>query len=136
MLRSVNHIRTSHAGSLPPLGGAVVTHFSASIQRDAGAAAPQDPSSVKAQVLALINKQRDIGIHCVGDGEFWNGRGFLYYGEQFDGIRTRELRAVNAAREGKQYASAMSFQNCTTQWIVRAPYSASRVKFQSIILQK
>jgi 5-methyltetrahydropteroyltriglutamate--homocysteine methyltransferase len=93
MLRSVNHIRTSHAGSLPPLGGAVVTHFSASIQRDAEAAAPQDPSTVTAQVTALINKQRDIGIHSVGDGEFWNGRGFLYYGEQFDGIKTRELRA-------------------------------------------
>ena len=93
MLRSVDHIRTSHAGSLPPLGGAVVTHFSASIQRDARPAAPQDSSTVTAQVAALISMQREIGIHCVGDGEFWNGRGFLYYGEQFDGIKTRELRA-------------------------------------------
>ena len=54
------------------------------------------------QVAALIGKQREIGIHCVGDGEFWNERGFLYYGEQFDGITTRDLRAGErgSGREG------------------------------------
>jgi 5-methyltetrahydropteroyltriglutamate--homocysteine methyltransferase len=93
MLRSVNHIRTSHAGNLPPLGGAKVTHFASSIQKDTEATAPQDPSTLTAQVAALINKQREIGIDCVGDGEFWNGRGFLYYGDQFDGITIRDLRA-------------------------------------------
>jgi len=93
MLSSVGHVRTSHAGSLPPLGGAVVTHFASSIQKDAEAVASQDTSTLTTQVAALINKQREVGIHCVGDGEFWNGRGLLYYGEQFKGIAIRELRA-------------------------------------------
>jgi 5-methyltetrahydropteroyltriglutamate--homocysteine methyltransferase len=79
-----------------------VTHFASSIQKDAEATAPQDPSALTTQVAALIGKQREIGIHCVGDGEFWNGRGFLYYGEQFDGITTRDLRAGErgSGREG------------------------------------
>jgi 5-methyltetrahydropteroyltriglutamate--homocysteine methyltransferase len=101
MRRSVSHIRTSHGGSLPPTGGAIANHFTASIQSGANTLI-QDPSILIRQVAEVINRQREIGIHCVGDGEFWNGRGFLYYGEQFDGITTRQLRSGErgSGREG------------------------------------
>jgi 5-methyltetrahydropteroyltriglutamate--homocysteine methyltransferase len=102
MRRSVSHIRTSHGGSLPPIGEAISNHFSGSVQGDAESIVKQDHSLLTSQVVELINKQRDIGVHCVGDGEFWNGRGFLYYGEQFDGITTRDLRSGErgSGREG------------------------------------
>lgn len=102
MQRSVSHIRTSHGGALPPTSGAIVNHFSASIQRDPSTPTVQDSSILVQQVADVINKQRGIGIHYVGDGEFWNGRGFVYYGEQFDGITTRELRPGErgSGREG------------------------------------
>jgi 5-methyltetrahydropteroyltriglutamate--homocysteine methyltransferase len=47
---------------------------------------------VSRQVAALIKKQVQIGISCVGDGEFWNGRNFAYYAQQFGGITTRPLK--------------------------------------------
>lgn len=52
-----------------------------------------------AQIVALVKKQREIGVHCVGDGEFWNGRGFLYYGEYRRSVQYR-VNALNEALEG------------------------------------
>jgi methionine synthase II (cobalamin-independent) len=72
MLRSEGAIRTTHAGRLP-------------------AVAPAS-ADVITQVAEVIRKQTQIGISCVGDGEFWNGRHFLFYGQQFEGITARELR--------------------------------------------
>jgi 5-methyltetrahydropteroyltriglutamate--homocysteine methyltransferase len=73
MQRSETAIRTTHAGRLPPV-------------------APAD-GEVTAQVAAVIRKQVQIGISCVGDGEFWNGRNFQYYAQQFGGITARPLKA-------------------------------------------
>jgi 5-methyltetrahydropteroyltriglutamate--homocysteine methyltransferase len=72
MLRSETAIRTSHAGRLPMVAPAT--------------------EDVSRQVAALIKKQVQIGISCVGDGEFWNGRNFAYYAQQFGGITTRPLK--------------------------------------------
>jgi 5-methyltetrahydropteroyltriglutamate--homocysteine methyltransferase len=72
MQRSEGSIRTTHAGRLPPV-------------------APAD-ADLTTQVAEVIRKQVQIGISCVGDGEFWNGRHFLFYGQQFEGITSRELR--------------------------------------------
>jgi 5-methyltetrahydropteroyltriglutamate--homocysteine methyltransferase len=72
MLRSESAIRTTHAGRLPPV-------------------APEN-ADVTTQVAEVVRKQIQIGISCVGDGEFWNGRHFLFYGQHFDGITSRELR--------------------------------------------
>jgi 5-methyltetrahydropteroyltriglutamate--homocysteine methyltransferase len=81
MKHSETAIRTSHAGKLP-------------------AVAPQS-DSLAGQVAAIIRKQVQIGIDCVGDGEFWNGRNFLYYAQQLSGVTPRQLRPGEraAARE-------------------------------------
>jgi 5-methyltetrahydropteroyltriglutamate--homocysteine methyltransferase len=76
MQRSETSIRTTHAGRLPPLR--------------AGAAA--DVTGLTGHVTEIIRKQMQLGIDCVGDGEFWNGRNFQYYAQQFSGIMTRPLR--------------------------------------------
>jgi len=72
MQRSEDGIRTTHAGRLPPVAPA--------------------SADVTAQVAEVIRKQMQIGISCIGDGEFWNGRNFLFYGQHFHGITARELR--------------------------------------------
>ena len=71
MQRSETAIRTTHAGKLPPVG---------------------DAKDVTKQVAAVIRRQVQIGISCVGDGEFWNERNFAYYAQQFEGITARPLR--------------------------------------------
>jgi 5-methyltetrahydropteroyltriglutamate--homocysteine methyltransferase len=72
MQRSEGAIRTTHAGRLPQV-------------------APAD-AEVTRQVAEVIRKQVQIGISCVGDGEFWNGRNFHYYAHQFGGVTARPLK--------------------------------------------
>jgi 5-methyltetrahydropteroyltriglutamate--homocysteine methyltransferase len=72
MERSETAIKTSHAGKLPPV-------------------APES-EDLPQQVAAVIRKQVQTGINCVGDGEFWNGRNFLYYGKQLGGVTSRQLK--------------------------------------------
>jgi 5-methyltetrahydropteroyltriglutamate--homocysteine methyltransferase len=72
MRRSEATIRTTHAGRLPPV-------------------APLETDLAR-QVAAVIRKQVELGIDCVGDGEFWNGRNFQYYAQQFGGVTARPLR--------------------------------------------
>jgi len=92
MQRSETFIRTSHAGKLPPATAA-----------GAGAARPgEDSLALTRQVAEVINKQVQIGIDCVGDGEFWTGRNFLYYAQQFSGITTRALRPGERASGREQ----------------------------------
>jgi 5-methyltetrahydropteroyltriglutamate--homocysteine methyltransferase len=78
MHRSETAIRTTHAGRLPPIGAQ-------------GAKSDNDGTLVR-EVSDLIRMQARLGIDCVGDGEFWNGRNFQYYAQQFSGITTRPLR--------------------------------------------
>ena len=73
MKRSEASIRTTHAGRLPPV-------------------APAEPNDLTRQVAAVVKKQVELGIDCVGDGEFWNGRGFPYYAQAFGGVSARPLQ--------------------------------------------
>jgi 5-methyltetrahydropteroyltriglutamate--homocysteine methyltransferase len=80
MQRSDTRIRTSHAGRLPSLAAA-------------GADRPaEDAAALTRQVADVIKKQVELGIDCVGDGEFWNGRNFRYYEKQLSGVTARPLR--------------------------------------------
>src|SRR6516162_1081060 len=83
MQRSETAIRTTYAGKLPPVG---------------------DSKDVTKQVAAVIRRQVQIGISCVGDGEFWNERNFAYYAQQFEGITARQLRPGERDTFPKLYA--------------------------------
>ncbi len=72
MQRSETAIRTSHAGRLPMVAPAT--------------------EDVSRQVAEVIKKQVQIGIDCLGDGEFWTGRNFQYYTGQLTGISERPLQ--------------------------------------------
>lgn len=50
----------------------------------------------------VIDKQVKIGIDCVGDGEFWNGRNFASYARQFSGVTERPLRPGERATGREQ----------------------------------
>jgi 5-methyltetrahydropteroyltriglutamate--homocysteine methyltransferase len=73
MKRSEGSIRTTHAGRLPPI-------------------VPVEQKDLTQQVSAVVKKQLELGIDCVGDGEFWNGRSFAYYAQQFGGVTARPLK--------------------------------------------
>jgi 5-methyltetrahydropteroyltriglutamate--homocysteine methyltransferase len=91
MQRSETSIRTSHAGRLPPVGAAAGNYASWS-PRSSGGPSTEDAGLLVQQVADVIKKQVEIGISCVGDGEFWNGRSFGYYAQQFGGVTPRPLK--------------------------------------------
>ncbi len=86
MKRSEGRIRTTHAGRLPvPPGceGMPVRLFRGETV---------DPAVIASGLDHVVKAQLDIGIDCIGDGEFWKARNFTYYSRHFTGIETRELR--------------------------------------------
>jgi 5-methyltetrahydropteroyltriglutamate--homocysteine methyltransferase len=91
MQRSETAIRTSHAGRLPPVGPTAGNYATWSPRSSAGPST-EDSGQLVQQVAAVIKRQVPIGISCVGDGEFWNGRSFAYYAQQFGGVTTRPLK--------------------------------------------
>ena len=44
----------------------------------------EDIAALTSQVAGIVKRQRDLGIDCVGDGEFWTGRHFRFYGQQLE----------------------------------------------------
>jgi len=89
MQRSTSRIRTSHVGRLPPPKG-----WEDMPARLAGAEIT-DPAVIAAQVTTAIaetvKKQVDVGIDCIGDGEFWTARSFAHYTAHFSGIEARPV---------------------------------------------
>ena len=73
MQRSETYIRTSHAGRLPAVPVAITS------AKGAGFDSPSP------QVVEVIKMQVQLGIDCVGDGEFWNGRNFSTMGSNSAG---------------------------------------------------
>jgi 5-methyltetrahydropteroyltriglutamate--homocysteine methyltransferase len=86
MKRSTDRIRTSHAGRLPVPPGCE----DMPMRLFRGEAI--DPAVVAGGLDHVLRQQLDLGIDCVGDGEFWKSRNFAYYSRHFTGIETRPLK--------------------------------------------
>ena len=86
MKRSEGRIRTTHAGRLPvPPGceGLPMRLFRGE---------KIEPAVIDAGIDQVVRKQLDLGIDCIGDGEFWKVRNFAYLSRHFAGIETRPLK--------------------------------------------
>ena len=91
MKRSSDRIRTTHAGRLPVAPGCEDLPF-----RLFRGEAP-DPAVIEAGIAHVVGRQLDLGVDCIGDGEFWKARNFAYYGRHLTGIETRPLRPGETA---------------------------------------
>src|SRR6187397_320721 len=86
MKRSAEKIRTTHAGRLPVPPGCE----DMPMRQFRGEKV--EPATIAAGLDHVVKKQLDLGIDCIGDGEFWKSRGFAYYSRHFSGIETRALK--------------------------------------------
>jgi 5-methyltetrahydropteroyltriglutamate--homocysteine methyltransferase len=86
MKRSTDRIRTTHAGRLPVAPGLE----NLPIRLFLGEVV--DPATVEAGIAHVVGRQVDAGIDCVGDGEFWKARDFIYYSRHLTGLQTRLLK--------------------------------------------
>src|SRR5262245_53113787 len=86
MKRSTDHIRTTHAGRLPVPAGCeglpMRLHRGDTV----------DPAVIDAGIDEIVRRQLDLGVDCIGDGEFWKARSIAYYGRHLTGLTTRPLR--------------------------------------------
>ena len=85
MKRSDGRIRTTHAGRLPvPPGceGLPMRLFRGETV---------EPAVINSGIDHVVRKQLELGIDCIGDGEFWKMRAFAYLSRYFSGIETRQL---------------------------------------------
>jgi 5-methyltetrahydropteroyltriglutamate--homocysteine methyltransferase len=90
MQHSTTRIRTSHVGRLPAPKGwedMPARLANAEITNHADIAAKVVPS-----IAETVKKQVEIGIDCIGDGEFWTGRNLAHYSAHFTGIEVRALK--------------------------------------------
>ena len=99
MKNSAQKIRTSHVGRLPTPAG-----FEDMPQRLASGqpiSAADMTGRVEPAIAGIIKRQVELGIDCVGDGEFWAGLGFPYYSQQMSGLSQRPLNPgeVSSTRE-------------------------------------
>jgi len=86
MKRSADRIRTTHAGRLPVSPGC--DGLPARLFRGEAV----DPAAIAAGIDHVVRRQLDLGIDCIGDGEFWKARNFAYYSRHLTGLETRRLR--------------------------------------------
>jgi 5-methyltetrahydropteroyltriglutamate--homocysteine methyltransferase len=90
MQKSATRIRTSHVGRLPPPKG-----FDETAARLANAEL-RDPAQVASlavpAIADVVRHQAEIGIDCVGDGEFWTARSLAHYAAHFSGVEARPIR--------------------------------------------
>ena len=86
MKRSSDRIRTTHAGRLPVSPGLE----NLPVRLYLGEVV--DPATIADGIAHGVRKQLDIGIDCIGDGEFWKARDFIYYSRHLTGIERRPLK--------------------------------------------
>jgi len=86
MKRSTDRIRTTHAGRLPVSPGLE----NLPVRLYLGEVV--DPATIAEGIAHGLRKQIDIGIDCVGDGEFWKARDFIYYSRHLTGLERRPLK--------------------------------------------
>src|ERR1700752_940395 len=89
MQRSMTWIRTSHVGRLPPPKG-----WEDMPARLANAEIT-DPAVIAAESAPAIaqkgRRQIEVGIDCIGDGEFWTPRSLAHYTAHFGGVEARPV---------------------------------------------
>jgi 5-methyltetrahydropteroyltriglutamate--homocysteine methyltransferase len=105
MKNSMTSIITSHAGRLPIPPGC--EDLPLRIHRGEAV----DDADIEQAVSDIVRKQADIGISCVGDGEFWKARTIAYYGGHLSGIETRPLEPGEVATTRNHTRERDEFRN-------------------------
>jgi len=116
MQRSMTQIRTSHVGRLPPPKGWE------DMPGRLASAEITDPAVIAAQVTPAIaetvKQQVEVGIDCIGDGEFWTARSLAHYTAHFTahftGIEARPVAPGEPPTT--RPASATNFPISTPTW--------------------
>jgi 5-methyltetrahydropteroyltriglutamate--homocysteine methyltransferase len=103
MKRSTHKILTTHVGALPETSG---------LDRDA----PDYPAMLKAEVAAIVAKQRAVGLDVINEGEVTKGGDWLGYVEnRFGGFEQRPASALPLISQGRDREAFADFYRYATE---------------------
>ena len=98
MKNSAQKIRTSHVGRLPVPSGFEET----ALRLARGEVGGEEVAAQVVPVVAdVVKRQVEIGLDCVGDGEYWSALDIKWFDQQMTGLSTRPLKPgeVGSMRE-------------------------------------
>ena len=98
MKNSAQKIRTSHVGRLPVPSGFEET----AVRLARGEAGGEEVAAQVVPVVGdVVKRQVEIGLDCIGDGEYWSALDIRWFDQQMTGLGTRPLRPgeVGSMRE-------------------------------------
>jgi 5-methyltetrahydropteroyltriglutamate--homocysteine methyltransferase len=89
MKNSAHKIRTSHVGRLPVPPGFEET----ALRLARGEVSLEEVASQVVPVVAdVVKRQVEIGLDCIGDGEYWSALHIKWLDQQMTGLGTRPLK--------------------------------------------
>ena len=98
MKNSAQKIRTSHVGRLPVPQGFEQT----ALRLARGEVGGEEVAAQVVPVVAdVVKRQVEIGLDCIGDGEYWSALDIKWFDQQMTGLSTRLLKPgeVGSMRE-------------------------------------
>ena len=98
MKNSAQRIRTSHVGRLPVPSGFEET----ALRLARGEVGGEEVAAQVVPVVAdVVKRQVEIGLDCIGDGEYWSALDIRWFDQQMTGLVTRPLKPgdVGSMRE-------------------------------------
>jgi 5-methyltetrahydropteroyltriglutamate--homocysteine methyltransferase len=98
MKNSAQKIRTSHVGRLPVPPG----FEEAALRLARGEVGGEEVAAQVVPVVAdVVKRQVEIGLDCIGDGEYWSALDIRWFDQQMTGLGTRPLKPgeVGSMRE-------------------------------------
>ena len=105
MKNSAHRIRTSHVGRLPTPPG----FEEMAIRLVRGELSDEEVAArVVPGVAGVLKRQVEIGLDCIGDGEYWSALDVRWLGQQMTGLGTRPLQPgeVGSMRESTRERDA------------------------------
>src|SRR5215472_16753694 len=89
MKNSAEKIRTSHVGRLPVSSGFEDT----ALRLARGEVGGEEVAAQVVPVVAdVVKRQVEIGLGCIGDGEYWSALDIRWFDQQMTGLVTRPLK--------------------------------------------
>src|SRR5215467_8148459 len=89
MKNSAQRIRTSHVGRLPIPSGFEETALRLARGEVSG---EEVAARVVPEVADVVKRQVEIGLDCIGDGEYWSALDIRWFDQQMSGLSTRPLK--------------------------------------------
>ena len=121
MKNSAQRIRTSHVGRLPVPSGFEETALHLARGEVGG---EEVAAEVVPAVADVVKRQVQIGLDCIGDGEYWSALDIRWFDQQMTGLGTRPLKpgAVGTMRESTRERDV--FLPSMPTWTASAPSPA------------